>query len=69
MLCLPSVKLGGRPRHVDRVYDLVPKRVDYGTPRDLSNARNVGALCGGEVPEPTLERAAAIVSDTAKNGQ
>ena len=34
VLCLPSVKLGGRPRRGDCGYDLVPKRVDHGTPRD-----------------------------------
>jgi len=34
MLYLPSVKLGGRSRRGDCGYDLVPKRVDHGTPRD-----------------------------------
>ena len=67
MLYLPSVKLGGRPLRGDCGYDLVPKRVDHGTPRDCANARNGGALCGGKKNEPTSEGAGAILSYTTKN--
>jgi len=65
----PKEKLRGCSQCVDRVNDLGPERVGYGTLRDWSNALHVISLCAGEEPETNLEGTAAIVSDTTKNVQ